>query len=249
MLSQALAVSPLRVLTPRNHGNAAWVFLASLGGGLVGGDRLSVHADVAEGASAFLSTQASTKVYRSPRESFSSLTARVERGAALAIAPDPVVCFAGARYGQEITVSLARDASLLLVDSYTCGRSARGERWDFARYAARTTVAREGAPVLIDATRLDPAQGSIAERMGRFDVVASLLAMGPLFAPVRTTILASAAAPSPGSAAIAAASPIGENGAILRILADRFESASRILRPSFSALAGVLGDDPFARKW
>jgi len=249
VLSQALAVSPLRVLTPRNHGNAAWVFLASLGGGLVGGDRLCVQAEIEEGASAFIGTQASTKVYRSARESFASLRARVERGAALAIAPDPVVCFAGARYGQEIHVSLARDASLLLVDSYTCGRAARGERWEFARYAARTIIAREGAPVIVDATRLDPAHGSIGERMGRFDVVASLVAMGPLFATVRASILASAPAPSPRGVAIAAASPIGEDGAIVRILADRFESASRILHPSFVALARVLGDDPFARKW
>jgi len=249
VLSRALAVSPLRVLTPRNHGSSAWVFLASLGGGLVDGDKLSVHADIAEGASAFLATQASTKVYRSAHGCSASLTARVEKGAALAIVPDPVVCFSGARYRQEITVSLASDASLVLLDGYTCGRSARGERWQFARYASRITVIREGAPVIIDATRLDPAQGSIAERMGRFDVVTSLIAMGPRFAPVRAAILASAPAPSPGGAAIAAASPIAESGAILRVLADRFETASRILRPSFSALAQMLGDDPFARKW
>jgi urease accessory protein len=159
------------------------------------------------------------------------------------------VCFSGARYRQEITVSLASDASLVLLDSYTCGRSARGERWEFAHYASRTKVVREDAPVIIDATRLDPAHGPIAERMGRFDVVMSLVAMGPLFASVRAAILAPAPAPSPGNAAIATASPIGDSGAILRVLADRFESASRILRPSFSALAHILGDDPFARKW
>jgi urease accessory protein len=249
VLSRALAVSPLRVLTPRNHGNSAWVFLASLGGGLVDGDRLSVDADVAEGASAFIGTQASTKVYRSAHGCSACLTARVEKGAGLAIVPDPVVCFSGARYRQEITVSLASDASLVLLDSYTCGRSARGERWEFAHYASRTKVVREDAPVIIDATRLDPAHGPIAERMGRFDVVMSLVAMGPLFASVRAAILAPAPAPSPGNAAIATASPIGDSGAILRVLADRFESASRILRPSFSALAHILGDDPFARKW
>ena len=34
-ISTAFATSPLRILMPRNHGHAAWVFLASLGGGLV----------------------------------------------------------------------------------------------------------------------------------------------------------------------------------------------------------------------
>src|SRR5687768_3060300 len=36
----ALAHSPLRLLTPRNHGHAAWVYTSSLGGGLVDGDHL-----------------------------------------------------------------------------------------------------------------------------------------------------------------------------------------------------------------
>jgi hypothetical protein len=31
--------------------------------------------------------------------------------------------------------------------------------------------------------------------------------------------------------------------------AESFECASRKLRSSFAALAEVLGDDPFARKW
>src|SRR5260370_40999254 len=84
VLSRALAVSPLRVLTPRNHGSSAWVFLASLGGGLVHGGKLAGHADIAEGASAFLATQASTKVYRSAHGCSASLTARVEKGAELA---------------------------------------------------------------------------------------------------------------------------------------------------------------------
>ena len=35
--------SPLRVLTPSNHGHAAWLFLSSLGGGFVGGDSVSLE--------------------------------------------------------------------------------------------------------------------------------------------------------------------------------------------------------------
>ena len=48
---------------------------------------------------------------------------------------------------------------------------------------------------------------------------------------------------------IAAASPLGDDGCIVRVAAERFESASRALRSSFVALARTLGDDPFARKW
>jgi urease accessory protein len=248
VLSTALATSPLRLLTPKNHGDAAWVFLASFGGGLVDGDALDVRIDAGEDTSAFISTQASTKVYRSPSGCSQLLAARVADGAALAVVPDPVVCFAGAKYVQSIDIDLAPTASLLLFDGYTCGRAARGERWRFARYASRTTVSRSGRAVLIDAARLDSAYGPIADRMGRFNVLLSLLAVGPRFASVRDAILADK--PHSGrDATIAASSPIGTDGAILRVAADRSESASRVFRSSFVALAQVLGDDPLARKW
>jgi urease accessory protein len=248
-LSAALATSPLRVLTPRNHGSATWVFLASLGGGLVDGDRIDVDVDVGRGAFALVGTQASTKVYRSPRGCSQHLAARLAEGAFLALVPDPVVCFAGARYEQRTDVALALGASVLVLDGYTCGRSARGERWAFSRYAARTTIARDGVAAAIDATLLDPSHGPLGERMGRFDVVVSLMAFGPHLGAVRTAMLACGGAQAADASAIAIGSPVGDDGCVLRIAAERFEGASRLLRSSFVALAQVLGDDPFARKW
>jgi urease accessory protein len=248
------------VLTPRNHGDAAWAFLASLGGGLVDGDRLDVDVDVGAGAAGLLGTQASTKVYRSRASGegcTQRLRARVAEGGMLAVVPDPVVCFADARYAQDVEVHLAPSASLCLVDGYTCGRSARGERWAFSGYASRTTVAVEGERALVDAVHLDPRHGALAERMGRFDVVLTLLAIGPRLAPVREAMLAAASSSSRGAAAsdavlvAASALPRPSHGgaSLLRVAAERFEMASQVLRSSFAALAQTLGDDPFARKW
>jgi urease accessory protein len=249
VLGAAFAASPLRLLTPRNHGGAAWVFLVNLGGGLVDGDRLDIRIAADPDTAAFIGTQASTKVYRSPQGCSQRLEVHVADGASLAIVPDPVVCFAGARYEQRIDISLAPTASLVLFDGYTSGRAARGERWQFAHFESRTTIARGGVPAFIEAARLDPAQGSIAERMDRFDVVVSLVAVGPRFASVRDAMLLPLAAPSPSDSVVVAASPVGVDGAVTRVAADSFENASRALRRSFVALALALGDDPFARKW
>jgi urease accessory protein len=258
VVATAFAASPLRLLTPANHGDAAWVFLASLGGGLVDGDRIAIDVDVGEGASALLGTQASTKVYRSPEGGAGTsqrLSARVAADAVLAIVPDPVVCFADARYEQAIDIALDPSASLFLVDAYSCGRSARGERWAFARYASRTTVSRGGARSIVDATRLDPRHGVIADRMGRFDVVLSLLAVGPGLSSLRQAMLSASSLPSAplspcaAGSVLVAASLLAEDACIVRVAAERFESASRVLRSSFASLAALLGDDPFARKW
>ncbi|MGZ6098423.1 MAG: urease accessory protein UreD, partial [Myxococcaceae bacterium] len=61
----AYAESPLRFLTPRNHGTAAWAYTSTLGGGLVDGDRLELDIAVGPGARAFVSSQGPTRVFRS----------------------------------------------------------------------------------------------------------------------------------------------------------------------------------------
>jgi urease accessory protein len=225
------------------------VFLAGLGGGLLGGDHYEIGVEAGPAVSAFLSTQAATKVYRSSAGSSQRLRARVADGAVLAIVPDPVVCFADARYRQTIEVELAPEGSIALFDAYTCGRSARGEKWSFASYESRTTVVRSGRPVVIDAVRLDPAHGPISDRMGRFEAVLSLLVLGRGFAAVREAMIECGASPLARAGPVIAVSPISDDGAILRVAARSFETASRFFRPSFGILARVFGDDPFARKW
>lgn len=61
-------------------------------------------------------------------------------GALLAVLPDPVTCFAGARYSQRQSFLLAPGASLVLVDWLTCGRRALGEAWALASYESSNRV-------------------------------------------------------------------------------------------------------------
>src|SRR5262249_62166635 len=85
---------PLKPPTPRNHGHGAWVYTATYGGGLVDGDSVRLSVDVGPGAAALLSTQASTKVYRSTLGTEAQLNAVVDEDGLLVVAPDPVVGFA-----------------------------------------------------------------------------------------------------------------------------------------------------------
>jgi urease accessory protein len=88
------AASPLQLLSPSPRGRCAWIIPASHGGGLLAGDDVSLEVDVGDGAVALLSTQAGTKVYRSPgRVATQRLDARVGRDAVLAVLPHPVSCF------------------------------------------------------------------------------------------------------------------------------------------------------------
>src|SRR5262249_38185959 len=136
------ARSPLRLLTPRNHGGAAWVVTTSYGGGLVDGDALRIALRVGPGAAAYLATQSSTKVY--PGAASQTIVADVGDGGLLVSLPDPVVCFAGARYRQDATIRLGAGAGLVWLDGLTAGRAARGGRGRFAGHRARTRIERGG---------------------------------------------------------------------------------------------------------
>jgi urease accessory protein len=163
--------------------------------------------------------------------------------------PDPVACFAGARYDQSARVELSPGASLVLVDAFTAGRSARGERWDFHRAETRTTVIRGGAPLLCDAIVLDPAHGDLRARMGRFDALATIVLIGPETAMLRDRALTPEAPPRPAAPLLRAASPLGEDGAVVRLAGASVEGVTGAVRAILAGLAALLGDDPFARKW
>ena len=243
VVTRAYATSPLRLLMPANPGDAAWVYTSSFGGGLVDGDRLVVDADVGAGASVFLSTQASTKVYRSPRGTSTEMHARVGAGALLVVAPDPVVCFAESRYQQTQQFDLDAGANLVLVDWVTAGRHASGERWAFDEYRSRLRVREKGRPVVHDAVALLAAHGPLAVRMGRFNVTGvALLRRGPrAVRGGRPAARVEGAALSRRAGELLAATPVGDGGCLLRFAGESTERMSRTLRACLDVVPATAG--------
>lgn len=245
-----LAASPLQLLSPSPRGRCAWIISASHGGGLVAGDDVSLELDVGPGATALLSTQAGTKIYRSlGAASAQRLVARVGEGATLAVLPQPVSCFAGARFRQEQRFELAPGGSLLWLDAVVAGRVARGERWAFDEYRSRIDVAIGGRTVLADALRLVPGEGApVGERLAGFELLATVVALGPTVAEHASAIherLAAAAADG-NAAVLAAASPLGD-GVLLRVASRSVEAGFSFLRERLAFVEYVAGADPFAR--
>ena len=248
--TRARADSPLRLLLPDNRGDALWAYTTSYGGGLVDGDALSLHAHVGPDASLMLATQASTKVFRGPRGSSQRTALRLDDGALAVLLPDPVVCFAGASYSQRIDVDLAPGASLVLLDALHAGRVARGERWQFSRYASRLDVRRDGRLALSDRVLLDPSHGPLDARLGGFDALATLVLLGDRVAPFAAALLDRVGRTSPGAhpGRIESASPL-DGGTLVRIAASTAAAALGAARSHLAFVAELIGDDPFTRRW
>lgn len=256
-VTRARAASPLKLLTPRMAGGSAWVFTSNYGGGLLCGDDIRLSACAGEETTCLLSTQASTKIYRSKigGGSRQSLRARIDAGALCVIVPDPITCFAGAVYEQRQQFSLDDSGSLVLVDWLTSGRRARGERWAFTRYASRNEIFVAGRCVFRDALLLDPADGPLhdPQRMGKIDCLATAILLGPRVAKAAAELLhivsEQSAGADPTTGVLCAASPLGAGGAVLQLAGPSAQAIGRVLRARLKFLCELLGDDPWQRKW
>lgn len=238
-LHRVLATSPLRLLTPDNHGRASWVYPSSFGGGFVNGDHVELTIDVGERAALFLGAQAQAKAYRG--ESSQRVRATVAGGGLFVTVPEPTACFAGATHAQTCEVDLAADASAVLVDGFSAGRAAYGEAWAFDAFAQTTTVRRDGRLLAHDSLRL----GADAKtQVGAFHAFANVLLFGPIGARL------AAHAPSAGEVSkdlVLARSALGD-GVAVRLAASSTERLASAVRRVLVGLADELGDDPFARK-
>ena len=248
------AASPLKILVPRSRGASVWAYLSSYGGGMVAGDRTRLTVQVADGASCYLSTQATTKIYKNPegRPCGHQLDARIGHGAVLALIPDPVQAYAGSIYCQRQRFDLEPGGGLALVDWVSAGRAARGERWAFNHFESRNEVFQNGQRTFLDSLWLDPADGELIgrHRLGRFNHVALALLLGDAMREPAARLLASLAAEPVRrqSELIFSASAVA-GGALLRCAGERVEAVGRFLHGHLAFLAGLLHDDPWARKW
>jgi urease accessory protein len=247
VLTRAFSTSPAKLISTNPGRAACWVYAATLGGGFVGGDRVDLSADVEDGARALLTTQASTKVYRSLRRSRQSVTAKIGDAALLAVIPDPIVCYARADFAQTQRYELAAGASLVLVDWMTSGRRNCGEHWAFSRYESRVTITRGDRTVFMDAVVLQPGFDAVAARMSGCHVLLTLVITGPLVRDAADELLRRISALPIGP--LVAASPLTRGGIVVRMAGTSVEHVGRALRERLAFLDPLIGGDLWSRKW
>ncbi len=246
--------APLQLLAPRAGSDVGWLVMGSLGGGLLGGDHIKVDLHVQQGAGAYVTTQASTKIFKSGgcgavRQ---SLDALIAPDASMLLAPDPVVCFAQSDYQQEQKFYLHAGSSLLAVDWFTSGRWQCGERWNFARYISRQSVYVNGDPILLDALELDNTVSHISRTVG-FNVVnalATVICLGPRFAGAALALL-QRLHNTPIQTKDSVMFGISElaDGFLLRVGGDSAENVGRFLQKELVSAAAAMGVELWQRKW
>lgn len=216
------SADPLKILVPAPRAECVQAYMSSFGGGMVAGDRVTVDIAVRRNARCFITTQASTKIYRcfNSHPCQQELRATLEEDAVLVLAPDPVQAFSDACYIQKQIFQLKASSGLVLLDWFSSGRSACGERWAFTQYKTRNDIFVDGRLSLIDSLLLDncsdergidpscnpasperspgflhasasPTNGSaLQKRFSRFNCFATLILMGPPLRAFSSELLA-----------------------------------------------------------
>lgn len=170
----------------------------------MGGDQVHLTIDVKPKAKLSIVTQGYTKIFKSPSRDIitrQKLHVTIEAGAAVCLLPDPVQPFAGSVYEQSQVFSLVGDASLVLLDWVSAGRTARGEDWDFSSWSGRNEVWITPHPgcaarlllrdnILLEGDPLGRHEKLLKKKMYQLGIFATLALKGPLTESLSTFLLA-----------------------------------------------------------
>lgn len=146
----------LRVLFPRQTPGWPQAVLLNTSGGVTGGDNFSVQIEADAHARLTVTTQAAERIYRAQPGETGRVETRLTIGAGGRIdwLPQETILFERSTLRRRLSVQMAGDASLLLVEPLVFGRRAMGEVLHDSRLSDRIEIVRDGARLFTDATRL-----------------------------------------------------------------------------------------------
>ncbi len=218
--------------------------ILNTGGGMTGGDRLSLGLTLEPGADAVVTSQAAEKIYRSDGPHVAiAMSADVGDRARLTWLPQETILYDRARVRRSIAVDLAPSATLTMLESIVIGRIAHGERLEDASWHDTWRIRRSGALVFAETIALD---GAISDRLEHAAIGCGARAMATLLhvAPQAEAHLADVRAAIADAKSICAAS--AWNGMLVARFADPDPQSVR--RDCIAAVTAITGA-PMPRAW
>nr|WP_107474166.1 urease accessory protein UreD [Streptomyces sp. NRRL S-340] len=236
-IMRPLYVDPLRPDMP-------FTYLMSTGGGIVQADRNRIDVDCGPGTAVHLTTQAATKLHR---VEFDHATQVVHLTAGadsyVEYLPDPLIPYRDARFYQQTLVTADPTATVLLGETITAGRLARGERHAYRMLFSDLEITRpDGDLLVLDTVRLDPREpGSVTGPavFGGHDLMATLFVLTPLAAAGEVADTLHEALRTAGQAFGVSMLP-DDCGAWVRIMGSDPPAVARALRAAWDAVRRLL---------
>ena len=236
---------PLRVQKPLypEGGAVCHAIVIHPPGGVVGGDRLAVHATAGDGAHALLTSPGAAKWYRANGHvSGQHIVLRAGAGAAIEWLPQESIFFDQACVRLRHEVELAPDAGYIGCDIVCLGRGAAGEIFNTGSIGQQVRIRRGGKLLWWEQGVLAAGGACMASPLGLagHTVCATLIAVG---APVAPGVLAAVR-----DIAVPAGAMLGATHmkalVVVRLLCGDSEAARRVMLAAWQLLRpAMLGRD------
>lgn len=151
-IAQLRQAGSTRVVFPGGRPDPLQAVLVNTSGGVTGGDRFDVTAEVGPDASLTLTTQTAERAYRALDGQTGKLrnTLKVDRGGRLNWVPQETILFDRAALDRQLHVDLATDARFLMIEPLIFGRRAMGETVQDLTLTDRVRIVRDGRPIWRD---------------------------------------------------------------------------------------------------
>jgi urease accessory protein len=141
---------------PRIHAAGLEAVLLNTAGGVTGGDRFLYEGTAGPGARLVLANQTAERAYRAQPGEVGRIETRLTAGpgATLDWLAQETILFDRCALRRSLTVEMAEDAAVLIVEPVVLGRKAMGETVAQGFFADSQTIRRGGRLVYADRTRL-----------------------------------------------------------------------------------------------
>lgn len=220
------------------------IYCIHVGGGYVDGDIYETHISLEEQARLTVTTQASTKVYKTPRRPVQQLTKIfLKKDSILEFLPDPLIAYEKSRFIQETTIHMEKGATLLYSDIITPGWSPGGAPFQYEWVRSKLKVYEDGMLQIYDHLFLQPDQQNMASIMqmeGYTHFGSLLLVSSSTSAQVMKELEHLLEAYNDDTSMRVGSSALKTSGIVIRVLAKQtqaierlFEACTNILRSSW----------------
>lgn len=152
--------APYKIMTPfRKPDGGISVMPLCASAGIMNGDCQEFEYRVGENSRLEMLSQSFEKIHKMSEGGSAgrSIQAEVGKNAVFYYYPQPVIPFAESAFDSSMDIRLADESSqLFLTEIITCGRSARGEQFQYRRFSSKVEIYRGGELIYRDNTRFEP---------------------------------------------------------------------------------------------
>lgn len=164
VITDSFFSSPIKIAKPFYYADHTEIMMMTASAGMLDGDIYEIEIVVKENASLKFTGQSFTKIFKSGAKGGAAQRVKitVENGGRLLYFPQPVIPFAESVFDGRTEIFLGNEASFVMQDIFSCGRTAMNEYFAFKSYRSRTAVHIDGRLAFLDNVKLVPNEADLS---------------------------------------------------------------------------------------